>query len=249
MIERDDPDWLTLKEAEAATGIPVPTLRKWARHDNVPSYLQDTPMGQLRMVSLRAIHERASLLGRAVTGNATVPPADKGRHEAPKPPRREDEVSHEPEIPPGTMLVPIDAWDKMLMQLGNLHEAGQQLADARERAAKAETEASFLRERLGELRTELADARARPAPPPPIVEEPSRVEHFPISDASDTAAQSHPENADPGSAIEIDVRHLGESPAEPEDQEADGEEVLSLTAYSLAMAKHLFTTWRGRPRR
>ena len=37
--------------------------------------------------------------------------------------------------PPGTMLVPIDAWDKMLLQLGNLHQAGQQLAEARERAA------------------------------------------------------------------------------------------------------------------
>lgn len=53
-----------------------------------------------------------------------------------------------------TMIMPIDAWEKMLMQLGNLHEAGQQLAEARERAAKAETEAKFLRERLAELRNE-----------------------------------------------------------------------------------------------
>jgi hypothetical protein len=50
------------------------------------------------------------------------------------------------------MLVPIDAWDKMLLQLGNLHQAGQQLAEARERAARAETEAAFLRERLAEMR-------------------------------------------------------------------------------------------------
>lgn len=57
-----------------------------------------------------------------------------------------------PEVPEGTMLVPLDAWNKMLNQLGNLHEAGQQLADARERAAKAETEVVFLRERLAELR-------------------------------------------------------------------------------------------------
>jgi len=52
------------------------------------------------------------------------------------------------------MLVPRDAWDRLLAQLGHLHEAGQQLAEARERAAKAETEASFLRERLAELRQE-----------------------------------------------------------------------------------------------
>jgi hypothetical protein len=50
------------------------------------------------------------------------------------------------------MIVPVDAWNKMLTQLGNLHEAGQQLAEARERAAKAETEAAFLRERLAEMR-------------------------------------------------------------------------------------------------
>jgi hypothetical protein len=60
------------------------------------------------------------------------------------------------------MLIPIAAWDKMLMQLGNLHEAGQQLAEARERAGKAETEALFLRERLGDLRAQLADATGKP---------------------------------------------------------------------------------------
>jgi hypothetical protein len=58
-----------------------------------------------------------------------------------------------------TMIVPLDAWNKMLNQLGNLHEAGQQLAEARERAAKAETEALFLRERLAEMRD------ASPQPP------------------------------------------------------------------------------------
>jgi hypothetical protein len=53
------------------------------------------------------------------------------------------------------VLVPLDQWTRVLNQLGNLHEAGQQIADARERAAKAETEAAFLRERLKELRAEL----------------------------------------------------------------------------------------------
>ena len=61
------------------------------------------------------------------------------------------------------MLVPIDAWNKMLEQLGNLHEAGQQLADARERAAKAETEATFLRARLAEIRTETEESFEDPS--------------------------------------------------------------------------------------
>jgi hypothetical protein len=68
--------------------------------------------------------------------------------------------------PPETMIVPIAAWDKMLMQLGNLHEAGQQLAEARERAAKAETEARFLRERLAELRVPQPAPGSAPADEP-----------------------------------------------------------------------------------
>jgi len=62
---------------------------------------------------------------------------------------------------PGTdgVLVPIDQWNRVLAQLGNLHEAGKDLAAARERAAKAETTAEFLRERLAELRVELSEAK------------------------------------------------------------------------------------------
>ncbi len=65
------------------------------------------------------------------------------------------------------MIVPVDAWNKMLNQLGNLHEAGRELASARERAAKAETEARFLRERLAELRRAEQPA---PSPPPPATD-------------------------------------------------------------------------------
>jgi hypothetical protein len=81
---------------------------------------------------------------------------------------REDHAGGAPRpLASDTMIVPIDAWNKMLLQLGNLHEAGQQLADARERAAKAETEAAFLRERLAEMR------RAPEAPAPSVEEAPA----------------------------------------------------------------------------
>ena len=63
------------------------------------------------------------------------------------------------------MLVPRDAWDKLMDQLGNLHEAGMHLADARERAAKAETEATFLRERLSEMRSDRDELRNATASP------------------------------------------------------------------------------------
>lgn len=71
------------------------------------------------------------------------------KHPEPEPEPVVEDLQTTPE---GSILVPLDAWDRMLNQLGNLHEAGQQLADARERAAKAETEAEFLKERLREMR-------------------------------------------------------------------------------------------------
>ena len=138
--------WVTLREASDATGIPVGTLGSWARRGTVESYLEGNGGRKLRIVDLNDVRSRASELGRPV---------------APVPVRRvEQTVSSPPSeavLTPkteqtDTMIVPIDAWNKMLNQLGNLHEAGQQLAEARERAAKAETEAAFLRERTSELR-------------------------------------------------------------------------------------------------
>ena len=62
------------------------------------------------------------------------------------------------EIPEeGSLLVPLDAWNTVLNQLGNLHEASQQMAEARERAAKAESEADFLREKLKNTRHQLEE--------------------------------------------------------------------------------------------
>jgi hypothetical protein len=57
-----------------------------------------------------------------------------------------------PRVEPDGVLVPLDAWQRVMAQLGNLHQAGQDLADARERAARAETQVEFLKERLAELR-------------------------------------------------------------------------------------------------
>ena len=61
----------------------------------------------------------------------------------------------------GSLLVPLDAWNTVLNQLGNLHEASQQMAEARERAAKAEAEAEFLREKLKNTREQLDQVNKR----------------------------------------------------------------------------------------
>ena len=66
------------------------------------------------------------------------------------------------EIPnEGSLLVPLDAWNTVLNQLGNLHEASQQMAEARERAAKAELEADFLREKLKNTRQQLDEVKKK----------------------------------------------------------------------------------------
>ena len=66
------------------------------------------------------------------------------------------------EIPDeGSLLVPLDAWNTVLNQLGNLHEASQQMAEARERAAKAELEAEFLREKLKNTRQQLDEVKKK----------------------------------------------------------------------------------------
>ncbi len=133
------PRWVTLREAAEATGLKASTIRGWARRGKVPTRLWEGPQGPRRMVGA------AETLARA-RGREETPPAP------PAPAPALPAASDGERVPPGSMLVPIDAWEKMLQQLGNLHEAGRQLAEARERAAKAETEARFLRERLAELR-------------------------------------------------------------------------------------------------
>jgi hypothetical protein len=183
--KRPEGTWLTLKEAEAATGIPTNTLRKWVRKDAIDSYLESDGELAMRMLRLESVLRRAEELGRTIepqpadgaasvdepshtttaAGPATLPPAVEAPPE-PNDPKPKAPASVDP--PEGTMLVPIDAWNKMLNQLGNLHEAGQMLADARERAAKAETEATFLRERLAEIRAddqaESTESTDRPQP-------------------------------------------------------------------------------------
>ena len=156
-------DWVTLRVASEATGVPLSTLRNWARKGRVSTALEESAEGTHRMVSLEGIKARARQLGHSV-----VEPGEAATNQVPPPPAAAVFPGDVAAPPPGTMLVPIDAWDKMLLQLGNLHQAGQQLAEARERAARAETEAQFLRERLADLR---ATPAAAPADAAPILEE------------------------------------------------------------------------------
>jgi DNA-binding transcriptional MerR regulator len=154
---------VTLRDAADATAITVSTVRNWARKGRVSTKMEDRVDGPRRMVDLASVLDHARALGRVDETAAQHPPP------APPEPVAAEPASPPTGVPEGQMLVPLDAWEKMLMQLGNLHEAGQQLADARERAAKAETEAAFLRERIADLRTQRDELRdATPRPPDPV---------------------------------------------------------------------------------
>jgi hypothetical protein len=222
------PDWATLREAHYQTGIPIETLRKWARRGSVASFLDDSEIGVRRMIRMDAVRRRAAELGRPIApiprpppnqpppparvvssrpepetapAQEAMPPTERSAPAplSPEPVEPEEPFAGSSATPPdGTMIVPIAAWDKMLMQLGNLHEAGQQLAESRERAAKAETEATFLRERLGELRRELQASRSTPPVPAPAPEprgEPERKPQQP--EAVSAAPRPKPEPKPP----------------------------------------------------
>ena len=167
----DGLEWVSLRSAHDRSGIPISTLRKWAKKGRVRAKLERGPERDLRLVAWTDVENRAKQLGRELPDQsdgddemqAVVVDLTSGAY-----PPEQAEEDHE-----GSVLVPIEAWDRMLIQLGNLHEAGQQLADAKERAARAETEAAFLRERVREYRSQLAKADAPQDPTP--AEEPAII--------------------------------------------------------------------------
>ena len=135
---------IPLREAEHRFGVSVATLRTWARKGSIDAVMTDADTGRHWMVTPASVAHHLS----------------RTPHPAPRP----SKTRHAATGPTGdgtAMLVPRDAWDRLMDQLGNLHEAGLLLAEARERAAKAETESGFLRERLAEMRTERDELRQR----------------------------------------------------------------------------------------
>jgi hypothetical protein len=144
---------ITLREAEHRFGVSVGTLRTWARKETIDAVRQKGSHGEQWMVTPESV---AHHLSRSPSRTAT---------KSPKPTAPAKREATGPSTDGSAMLVPRDAWDKLMDQLGNLHESGLLLAEARERAAKAETEASFLRERLAEMRSERDDLKQRPRHP------------------------------------------------------------------------------------
>ena len=135
--------WVTLREAAETAGVSVSALRKWYRQEAIASRLEPGPHGEQRVVRLQEVLDRATRTQSRPTPTAREPPDPSGSK---------------------GVLVPREAWQQTLEQLGHLHEAGQQLAEARERAGKAETATEFLRERVHELRERVKELESTGSP-------------------------------------------------------------------------------------
>jgi DNA-binding transcriptional MerR regulator len=149
-------DRITIKEAEQRFGVSVERLRAWARDGSINAVMGPGPKGgRMWLVTAESIARHLADERREAkpTPAAVTPPRAAAASTAP--------ARTGPTEDGTAMLVPRDAWDRLMDQLGNLHDAGVQLAEARERAARAETEATFLRERLTELRTERDDYKSK----------------------------------------------------------------------------------------
>lgn len=131
--------WLTVAEAAEAADVSVGTIRRWYSGDDpdVPSEMRDGTHGPERVMPADAVRERAARSGRR--------PADFDAALAGLDGQAADVAA------PDTLPVPREDWERLLERLATADEIMA-------RAAKAEAEATFLRERLGELRAAHAAA-------------------------------------------------------------------------------------------
>ncbi len=59
-----EPEWVTVAEAEDATGVSRSAIRSWYRSGDVPSHMVGGPHGGQRLVDLDAVRARAAQAGR-----------------------------------------------------------------------------------------------------------------------------------------------------------------------------------------
>lgn len=139
---------IPIAEAARLTGATKKAIRSRVERGSLPAVLEDG----VRKVSLADL-ARVGLL------------TEDGQ------PLEQPQRAHEEAN--GSMLVPLSDWQRLMEQVGNIFELSRELAETSARAAKAETQADFFRERLQEERErrqafeeELAELRTTPAAAP-----------------------------------------------------------------------------------
>jgi hypothetical protein len=132
--------WVTLNEAADAAGVTIGQFTAWYLRDEIASRLERGPHGERRLLDLDEV------LARARPGVSPEPPVLRALPDAGG--------------AASGVLVPLEAWQRALEQLAHLHELAREVGDAKAQAAKYETTTEFQRERVRELKDELAQARA-----------------------------------------------------------------------------------------
>jgi hypothetical protein len=125
----DQPSWVTLREASGAVGVSVSALRKAYRAGRLEARDEDGPYGVQKRVRLDEV--------RAVMGTSSSPSMAAPRTD-------------------GRTLVLLEEARRGWDAVAALHQAAQELADARERAGRAEGEARVYAELVEELRARVA---------------------------------------------------------------------------------------------
>jgi hypothetical protein len=70
-----EPEWVTVAEAEEATGVSRSAIRAWYRSGDVPSHMVGGQHGGQRLVDLDAVRARAARAGRRM-GRRRAPEFD-----------------------------------------------------------------------------------------------------------------------------------------------------------------------------
>lgn len=130
-VQPEEPgEWISLRDAAAESKVSISTLRNWYRKGLVESRMDSGPNGDQRMVRRDQILARAD--GKASSEKAA---SSNGAPETKSPSPDADEGRG--------ALVPVAK---------ALPDLIKELADARERAGRAETKAEFLSEQLTEVK-------------------------------------------------------------------------------------------------
>ena len=128
------PQWVPLAEAAERAGVNASTLRNWARNGKVESRTANGSGGPRRLVRLEEVMARAS--------GDSAPRAGATGDDASSDDAKKRTASIEEEL--GAQLVPV---------MKALPDMIRELAEARERAGRAEAKAEFLNDQLAELRS------------------------------------------------------------------------------------------------
>lgn len=140
--------WVTLRDAEHATGVAVSTLRKWRKRGELESRMEPGPTGERITVPLEDVRRLAQQRGAgrppalAPTAVAAVPEPPAAAPTEPEPPRWAMEL-----------LARADARTEAL--LDRLRQAEEERADAQRDARIAEHKLEMERERVAELERRL----------------------------------------------------------------------------------------------